>query len=231
MMSDSSFGCPITAYPYTVSFWYYFQNVSGGAIFSFGDTSSANLNGLYTASNTTYIYIESSADTISSAYTASQWHHTAIRYTSSTSRTFYVNNSSTAFGTTRTITSNFNRWGLCAFVDSTIANFLPNGPSIAEFAIWDADIESTGVDKLYNRQGTPLNIRPENLVCYCPLNDGAGIARDIVGGRHLDNISSIGYSDAFSISMNYKQRSFMAFKGTSAVAAATYNSIFHGSVF
>ena len=231
LASSTSKGAPFTAYPYSYSFWFYRGNTGyiSQCLVSISDSTVTNLWGVYISSGTSYFYTNNSYVSHGTG-TSVGWYFYSLAMTSTFAEMRINSSIATTSSHGITITDNLDRWGVFSFLDSTPSHALESDHRIADFAVWNTNLSSTQTSDLYSKKASPLTTSSKNLVAYAPLNDGDGSARDIIGGRHMTETNTV-YSFDTDGSFNYKSRSFMVFKGTSAVAAATYNSIFHGGVF
>lgn len=124
-----------------------------------------------------------SADT-SSGFSAGAWTHACGVFTSSTSRTAYINGGSSATNTTNVAVSGIIQASIGVQRYSLVPSgqFFFNG-SIAEVGIWNAALTPAEVASLAKGM-TCDKIRPQSLVFYAPL------VRDLVdqkGGLTITN--------------------------------------------
>ena len=184
---------PFTAYPFTLSCWLFGPENLGTKVMmaccnDTNDTdrvyfylqSTRRLTGWFGASG------ESSGLIVSNGV----WHHCALRAVSSTSRTYYVDNTSSFKSTSRTF-SGLNSW--------TVGNsgglnpFAEHSGYIAHTAIWDIDIGVNAIASLSNG-ASPLMF-PEGLKAYCPLSGASGSDEiNFAGGNLVDQGTTPSYS-------------------------------------
>jgi len=237
-ISPSGLGCPITTSPFSFSAWVYLASSHGdGGILSFTDASSGSFtNMMYVpqaSNNYIQMYVGGSGDnTDPNQIVYDDWNFYFYSINSAgTSRLSILNGNQKTYSTgTRTLSANLDRWGIGVLADSTPSYGFNQNMRIADVAVWDAELSAAEGDSLYNKV-SPLLIRQESLVAYAPLNDSVSTARDIVGGRNLDSAGAGSMTLVDNPPLRYLRRSFSGFTPGVAAAAASYNSIFHGSVF
>jgi len=174
----------VSAMPITMACW--FRTTSTTAIqrlVDVGQLSTGNqkwslaLLGTAAAPNTTVIANTSSVSgafaATTATYLADTWHHAAAVFTSSTSRTAYLDG-----GNAGTDTASVSPSG----VDTTTIGATGVGASafgqymsgrIAEAAIWDVALTASEIAALA-RGFIPPQIRPQSLVAYWPLGGRYG---------------------------------------------------------
>jgi hypothetical protein len=168
----------------------------------------------------------------SSAGIVTGWNHFLMIEIGTTNHKMWINGSLFTGSTSLTMTAGLNRWGVLATVGTTPAYFGVAGRPVADLGVWDVALTSSEATDMYNGRLSPLMIRPQSLVAYCPLNDGDGDARDIIGGRHLiETGGSVALVD--NPPLRYPRRSFSGFTPGGAAAAASPNlrSVFRGFSF
>ena len=227
LMSDYTQGAPFTNYPYTVSFWHYRPSgLATNAIFSYGNNSINQYYMIYNSGATLYVYMFGDQDqSVSGA--VSGWNHCVWRGTSTTNRSIFLNGAENNTTVGRAIVDPPNRYGVLNSVQQSPPYPAGANEWCADLGIWDVSLSNEEISLLYNNRMCPLMIRSNSLVTYCPLNDGEGGARDLIGGRNLAESGTAVLTD--NPPLLYKRRSFMTF--TPGVSLSTYSSIFHGSVF
>jgi len=171
---------PVTAAPLTIAAWFYNPASTNGNIF--GLVNDVNSNGFYMyagSDNKLYAYIKDSSGTTSWAatvnYTPNVWNHACAVYTSTTSRTIYLNAGSAS-------TNSVNRSGATPARIWIGASTFPVA-RIAECGIWNAALTVAEVASLAKGM-TCDKIRPQSLVFYAPL------VRDLIdqkGGLAITN--------------------------------------------
>ena len=185
---------PVTTMPLTMACWFNSTNTTTPqALICINATASANR---YTMSargdlagdpiriaavGTTGSGV--SADT-TSGYSSGVWTHSCGVFTSSTSRTAYING-----GSSLTNTTNVAVVGIIqASIGAQRYNLFPSGTSfttglIAEVGIWNAALTAAEIASLAKGM-TCDKVRPQNLVFYAPL------VRDLIdpkGGLAITN--------------------------------------------
>jgi hypothetical protein len=107
------------------------------------------------------------------------WHHIVGVFTSNTSRSLYLDGVFQA-----TDTANFNvgnTWGVMVGKtgETTIFN-----TDIAEVAIWDVALTAADI-AILSGAVSPLHVRPQSLVRYCPMIGGGSTEIDLMSGNGL----------------------------------------------
>lgn len=179
--------------PFTVSFW---GNIDGVASnegwFSLSSTSDPDdQHTIMTLSGTPNVRSRSTSDTggsftsaaAPSAMSAGSWHNIVGLWTSTSSRTCYIDGSGgTADTTAITGMATLNVTGFGRLSDSTPSSYI-NG-MMAECGMWNVALTAAEIASLAEGV-SPLFIRPASLVGYWPLigNDSPEI--DLVGGNDM----------------------------------------------
>lgn len=105
-----------------------------------------------------------------SIYTVGKWHHVTGVFVSSTERYVYLDGTHRGSSTTSSAPDNIDDMTIGASRDSSPSNWM-NG-RIAEVAVWNVALSDDEVTALATPvRGMPLQIRPNNLVDYYPLNN------------------------------------------------------------
>lgn len=228
LMSNLSQGCPFTNYPYTISIWHYKPaSTASYAVFGYGSSSINTYSMMYSSGTALYLYINGTQDG-NGWNTSVGWNHYAWRCASSTDRSIIINGSVVNLSTSISMLAGLNRYGVMCSPQSTPTYYMGSGERVAELGIWNANISNTDLISIYTNKMSPLMLSRNSLVTYCPLNDGDGGARDLIGGRNLteSGIATLVDHPPFYL---YKRSLFRAF--SPQLSLSSYNSIFHGSVF
>ncbi len=193
LISNSSQGAPFTDYPFTVAMWFYLNDTVGyHVLFSCTDGdigTSRNLVGvkdgdvLHYASNSEYVHTGLSVS-------ASTWYHLVWHCSSATSRKATLNATTDEIATSRAFGTSANRWSVGIVADST-----PSSPAdgyVDSVGAWNIAFSDAEAAAMYNHRLSPLDLHPENLVLYAPLNDGAAGAQEWIGGRALTEAGTVG---------------------------------------
>lgn len=135
--------------------WYAFYLIAGRA-------ADGQKVGLGAANNNSFAVVDSTA-----TYTAGTWHHVCGVFTSSTSRTIYLDAGNSATNTTSLTPTNLNSVNIGASRRQTVTDNYFDG-SIAEVGIWNADLTQAEVGALADGM-SPQLVRPQNLRVYIPL--------------------------------------------------------------
>ena len=162
----------VSATPYTMACWFRTTSMADlGTLISINSTTSgAHYAGLWfrgdVAGDPVDILIESGGvqNTARSATgcTSGQWHHACGVFSSSTSRTVYLDGGSSATNNTST-TPSLDRTEVGTWRSSSWFN-----GDIAEVGIWNIDLTAADVASLA-KGVSPALIRPQNHVAYLPL--------------------------------------------------------------
>ena len=233
LMSDSAKGCPVTAYPFSMSVWFYKPaSHSSMCIASVGATGSTQINGIYiTSGGLAQMYIGGGLAVSSSIGLSTGWSNIVAIEVGATNHKIVVNGVSNSSTVSLALTTSLDRWGALAFVSSSPGFTGASGQPVADLGVWNVALTSTEATDMYNGRLSPLMIRPQNLVAYCPLNDGDGDARDIIGGRHLiETDGSVALVD--NPPLRYLRRSFSGFTpGVVIPQLPRLRSVFRGFSF
>lgn len=173
-----SISTPVTATPLTLACWMkktaatttgiltgiYWDG--GGSWYAFylaaGSAANGQKVGLGAANNNSFANADSTA-----TYTAGTWHHVCGVFTSSTSRTIYLDAGNSATNTTSLTPTNLNSVNIGASRRQTVTDNYFDG-SIAEVGIWDAALTQAEVGALADGM-SPQLVRPQNLKVYTPM--------------------------------------------------------------
>lgn len=184
---------PATAAPLTMAAWFYPNNATDNfALMSVTDNAEAGSNRFgitilgAVAGDPIQAFAQQGAangTTNSTAgFTANAWNHACGVFTSSTSRTVYLNGGNSATNTTNSTPAGVNRVRIGArFLNGTPGVFF-NG-SVAEVGIWNAALTDAEIASLANGVACRL-VRPQSLVFYAPM------IRDLIdvrGGLTITN--------------------------------------------
>jgi hypothetical protein len=160
----------LSAYPVSFACWYNPVNNTGNqSVLNIGSTTSFSYLVLFPASGildarvSNTVPTSGTASSVASVATGS-WNHCVGVFTSTTSRTVYLNAVS-ASNTTSVTISPFNRTAIGTnFDNSTTPASFANG-TIAVPAIWKVALSQTDVASLY-AGASPLKVQPSQLVSY-----------------------------------------------------------------
>ena len=179
--------------PMTISGWLYATSAAGQIIVcSVGVSNLSHRNQLFMQSGGA---IQAAAIGASgqdqpsslSNVTANKWEHCAGVFTSSTSRTPYLNGIAGTTGTTNIGTQNAaNQTLINARNNGTSIGIISNQSRLAEVGIWNIALTTSDIGSLAD--GMPCNmVRPQNLVFYSPL---VRELVDVRGGLAITNNNS-----------------------------------------
>ena len=171
-------GAIVSAYPFTLACWFYSDDATiDQELMAVGNpATNSNYWSLRAAGavggDPVQVIVESISDnetSTSTGFSANTWHHACGVFTSSTSRTAYIDGGSSATGTTDlTPTSpNLSRIGFSVRLAPVDPRYMSG--RIAEAAIWDVALSAAEVVSLA-KGFAPLFIRPASLVAYWPLD-------------------------------------------------------------
>jgi hypothetical protein len=172
----SALSAPVTAMPLTLACWFNSDST----------TTNQRLIGLYNDGSTYFdlgirgadagdpvAIVANQSGTVqitstTTGFSANTWHHACGVFTSSTSRTVYIDGGSSATGTTDITPAGID--------ELSIARFWPSSPSVfqyldgrlAEVGIWNAALTAAEVASLAKGM-TCDKVRPQSLVAYFPL--------------------------------------------------------------
>ena len=162
----------VSATPYTMACWFRTTSMAHlGTLISINSTTSgAHYAGLWfrgdVAGDPVDILIESvgvqNTARSTTGCTSGKWHHACGVFSSSTSRTVYLDGGSSATNNTST-TPSLDRTEVGAWRSSLWFN-----GDIAEVGIWNIDLTAAEVASLA-KGVSPALIRPQNHVAYLPL--------------------------------------------------------------
>jgi hypothetical protein len=197
-----SVSSPVSDVPITMACWFNIPNVTtSNALMCVNNLSDQSKCVLYargdvagdpvrvqTADSTGLAF---QADT-TTGFSASTWSHACGVFTSTTSRTAYLNGGSSATNTTsRTVTTltqlNIGAQAIATFPSGTTFT----GGDIAEVGVWNVALTDAEVASLA-KGFTCDQIRPQSLVFYAPLIRNF---QDVKGGRAISNNNTVTVSD------------------------------------
>ena len=117
-------------------------------------------------------------------YTANTWAHACAVFTTTTSRTVYLNGGGAQTNTDSDIfTGSFDYSMIGARIVTSPGSFI-NG-LVAEAGIWSAALTAAEVAELA-AGGKPSGIRPASLVAYWPLRENGITENTLVGSAAMD---------------------------------------------
>jgi hypothetical protein len=180
-------GAVRTALPVTMACWIYPDLVGGDVPISLSTAGASNsislqitVAGVLHARSSTTAAVVNAADTTATV-SAATWAHVAGVFTSTTSRTAYINGANAVTDTTLNNPSaaSFNTTNIGCRYEAARANFF--GGAIAEAGVWSVAL--TAAELLSLAKGvSPLSIRPQSLVSYWPLIGRTDPEIDLHGG-------------------------------------------------
>lgn len=178
---------PVNSHPLTLSCWAYIPASVDSSLFRIHDTAaSQNFFMINSFSNKIRASVRvaggTSAFAESATYTANTWIHLCAVFTSTASRTIYLDGTATTNTTSGVTNSSAN-------LNQVRLNHGASGANIriAEAAIWNLALTAAEVSSLSKGFQSNL-IRPDNLVFYSPLIRDRN---EISGGRALTENGTI----------------------------------------
>lgn len=167
-------GAASTALPVTMACWVAPDLATAEVAVSLSTATALNsvslqitATGVLRARSSTTGGVAASADTTATV-TANTWAHIAGVFTSTTSRTAYIDggNAVTNATSNNPSASSFNTTNIGVRYETTRANFF--GGEIAEVGIWSVALTAAEIASLA-KGVSPLMIRPASLISYWPL--------------------------------------------------------------
>lgn len=164
---------PVSTTPCTLACWFRATVNNGDNLVQVSDSSGNNSHriGLYSTNNS--FRIGSTANGTNSNADGTEiislniWNHLCGVFTSTTSRTGYLNGSNAVTNTTSRSPTGFSR--TLIGVRRNASTFQAHFPGqIAEVGIWSAALTAAEINSLASGVGCSL-IRPQSLVFYAPL--------------------------------------------------------------
>lgn len=163
---------PVTAIPLTLACWFYQTTVAAGGLVSLHDAQGSSNNFILMIDGTSlFAYAQNSGGPVAgisatSSPQNSTWHHGCAVFTSSTSRTVYLDGGNEATNTTSRTPLGINRLSVGALWFGSFSNFL-NG-IVGEVGVWNVALTKPEIASL--AKGITCNkVRPQNLSFYAPL--------------------------------------------------------------
>lgn len=165
---------PVSVTPMTFACWFYTDLSHGGSLIDISDTQGNNSWRLWiTSSNTIQVTAEAAGSSTTATTTATfsntTWNHGCGVFSSSTSRTVYLNGANSVTNTTSR-TPNIG-----TITRSSIGSRRQGGTSetffngkIADVGIWNIALNTSEINSLSKGVSCSL-VRPQNLVFYAPL--------------------------------------------------------------
>jgi len=189
---------PVSAVPLTISCWFIGNSTLTGAAVSLGTNGGTARYSIVPAGTVAgdpiQVGVTNSAGTganatTSTGWTTGTWNHACGVYTSTTSRTAYLNGGGKVTETT-SITASADRTLIGARINSGAVGAFFSG-RVADVGIWNTDLTEAEVISLSTGM-SPLLIRPQSLVFYAPLY------RDFIDykGMSLTNTASVTVVDS-----------------------------------
>ena len=187
----------VSAEPLTMVCWAKPNNTSAGhalmSIGTSGGTARWQLSHNVSSAQCQVISVNSGgAVGVATAGTpgAGSWQHYAAVYTSSTSRTAYLDGVAGTTDTSSITVSGVNRTIIGARISGGSYGTYHDG-TIAEAAIWNVALTASEISSLA-AGFSPRYIRPASLVFYAPL---VGTLQELRGGVSLTNVNSTTTAD------------------------------------
>jgi hypothetical protein len=182
-----SASAPVTAAPLTLACWFNPDLLHTGALCAVQSFSAPNWFALFTDNTgkviaSTVFSGNGSAATTTANYSTGSWNHCCGVFSSSTSRTIYLNGANSVTNTQSRTPTGVNQTVIGARRFSGAYSAFSDG-QIAEVGIWNAALTAEEVGSLAKGM-TCDKVRPQSLVFYAPL------VRDLIdqkGGLTITN--------------------------------------------
>lgn len=225
-------GAFITAYPLTISAWFYTTGAPAGTQTLFGisrNNATQELFGLsVTAASTVNARCiaggSGSAGGNSGAFSANTWNHGLGLYTSATSRTPYLNGTAGTTSLTNLTPASLDKTDIGGHYNSAGSIGSQFVGRLAHLAMWDVVLSQLEITAL-SRGVSPLAIRPANLKCYVPYFGDDTTEKDWVGFRSFDTPGSPANSPgAKSFDPNVNKHRFARQAGSMLIVPAAASS-------
>jgi hypothetical protein len=169
---------PVTDAPLTLAAWFYPNNVTNNmTLVSVTNNAEAGSNRffIFANGNAAGDPIETGTQgtgglgiaTTTTGFSANSWNHACGVFTSTSSRTSYLNGGSAGTNTATVTPSGVDRIRMAARFNSGIAGLYLSG-QLAEIGIWNAALTAAEVASLADGM-TCDKVRPQSLVFYAPL--------------------------------------------------------------
>lgn len=178
---------PVTSVPFSISFWFYPDDVSISygtvGFFNTGDDNqyaTINVAGAVAGDPLRGFYRNGaslSTFDASTGVSVNTWQHACAVFTSSTSRTIYINGGSAGSDTTSVAFPTFNNFCIGAWRRTSTTSFMSG--RLDDIGVYDVALTATDVLTL-SKGYSPLMVRPESLLTYVPLNYTTPV--DLTGG-------------------------------------------------
>lgn len=184
---------PVTAAPLTLACWFYPNNVTATmALMSVTDNAEVNSNrfSLFAngaiAGDPVEAFAQGAAASgtaqTTAGFSANSWNHACGVFTSTSSRTSYLNGGNAGTNATTAIPSGVDRVRVAARFSSGVVGLYLSG-RLAEIGIWNAALTADEVAALADGM-TCDKVRPQSLVFYAPLVRNL---QDVKGGLTITN--------------------------------------------
>ena len=126
----------------------------------------------------------------STSFTSGAWQHVCAVFTSTSSRTAYLNGGGAVENTTLSVPAGMDKWRIGS--RGTIANDWTNG-KIAEAAVWDVALTATEVAVLATG-AHPFTVRPGSLVYYNPIIGKFSPEIDLISGNNTTVTGAVAFA-------------------------------------
>lgn len=179
---------PVTGAPFTLSAWIRPETAMNGAVFGLYDDGVTGGNqerfemNIRSGGNVRFNVRDSagiSNANTSDDYSINQWNHVCAVARSATDRSIFLDGDGEGTNTTSRTPANIDSIG----IGQRVNNDVPFDGDIGHCAMWDIDLTDGEVASLAAGV-SPLYIRRDNLVYYCPIN-GQSPELDVVGRRDM----------------------------------------------
>jgi hypothetical protein len=186
----------VTAAPLTIATWFNTDELGGSDRYILTISSSSDANdsdsfriGYHTVASVHQFQIEAreGASQGASAITGvsiNTWHHGAGIFVSGTSRTAYLDGAAASENTQDRVPANLDRTTIGTMHGGTANIFGEWSGLVAETGIWNVAL-TAGEITMLSLGASPMLIRPQSLVFYCPIIGKNDPEPEIIGGLNM----------------------------------------------
>lgn len=187
-----SCAAPVTDTPLTIACWVWKSDITtgGNALIALSDVDTLSDNFYLShqvSTNRIRAGVQFAGGTLTNAITStgmtnSTWHHACGVWTSSTSRTAYIDGGSTGTNATSAAPQGITTLLIGAAFFATFSGTFPNA-RMAEVGIWNVALTADEIASLAKGMSCD-KVRPQNLQFYAPL---VRTLQDVRGGLTITN--------------------------------------------
>jgi hypothetical protein len=182
-------GAPIPSLPFSISAWFWpesnadFQAIVGIGVNNSNDNRYLiNIEDSATGQHATaQTRTNSTVQAISpNTYNVGQWNHVLAVWTSTSSRTVYLNGGTAGTNSTTRAPTGMN----AIYIGNNMNISTAIGVNIAEVAIYDVALTATDAAQLSKRLGPPM-VKVASILNYWPIYGRGSTEPDLFGGANL----------------------------------------------